>query len=93
MKRGFFSKLFIAIALLTSASIVAQATDTVNLHDYEKVKIVYSLKQDKMQDSGDIESLRERVEVNRAELEEMNTDRRLSDRQFRIHHKKNRFFH
>lgn len=86
MKTRIFSKLFIAIALLTSASVFAQTTETVAPH--ENVRIEHSLKQMKMGDVGDIESMREQVEVNSIELSEKTTDRRFNGRQFRIDNKK-----
>nr|ELR5111675.1 hypothetical protein [Providencia stuartii] len=86
MKTQLFSKLFIAIALLTSASVFAQTTETMSSH--ENVKIEHSLKQNKLEDLGDIESIREQVEVNRIELSETTTDRRFNGRQFRIDDKK-----
>ncbi|MCW2255214.1 hypothetical protein M2263_001305 [Providencia alcalifaciens] len=85
MKTRFFSKVFIGIALLTSASIFAQATEIITPN--EGVKIEHVLKQTNTQDSGDIESLREYIEINRLELVETTTDRRFNGRQFRIDHK------
>lgn len=82
MNTRIFSRLFIAIALLTSASVFAQTTESIPLH--ENVKIEYSLKQNKMKDLGDIESIRERTEVNSIELSEKTADRRFNGRQFRI---------
>ncbi|EPM5609330.1 hypothetical protein ACTNKK_001159 [Providencia stuartii] len=48
------------------------------------MKIEHPLKQNKMQDLGDIESMREQAEVRRVELTETTTDRRFNGRQFRI---------
>ncbi|EKT62166.1 hypothetical protein [Providencia burhodogranariea] len=86
METHFFSKLFIGIALFTSASVFAQATEVVTPN--EGVKVEHLLKQSTTQDSGDIESLREYIEINRLELVEITTDRRFNGRQFRIVHKK-----
>lgn len=84
MRTRFFSKLFIAIALLTSASLFAEAAETVTSYEQVNVKIEHPLKQNKMQDLGDIESMREQAEVRRVEMTETTTDRRFNGRQFRI---------
>lgn len=84
MRTRFFSKLFIAIALLTSASLFAEAAETVTSYEQVNVKIEHPLKQNKMQDLGDIESMREQAEVRRVELTETTTDCRFNGRQFRI---------
>lgn len=45
MRTRFFSKLFIAIALLTSASLFAEAAETVTSYEQVNVKIEHPLKQ------------------------------------------------
>ncbi|HHR5888355.1 TPA: hypothetical protein ACS706_000983 [Providencia alcalifaciens] len=85
MKKRLFSKLFIVIALLTSASVLAQTLDMSG--GYQSTKIEYLLKKNKIQDNGDIESMREDTENNSISLIEKNLDRRFNNRQFRIDHK------
>ncbi|CAG9416458.1 hypothetical protein GKR56_17645 [Providencia alcalifaciens] len=85
MKKRLFSKLFIVIALLTSASVLAQTLDMSG--GYQSTKIEYLLKKNKIQDNGDIESMREDTENNSISLIEKNLDRRFNNRQFRINHK------
>lgn len=85
MKRCLFSKLFIIMILLTSTSLLAQSLD-INV-GYQTTKIEHLLNENKMQDNGDIESIREDAEVNSISLVEKNLDRRFNDRQFRINHK------
>ncbi|HHR5808387.1 TPA: hypothetical protein ACS7Y8_002208 [Providencia alcalifaciens] len=85
MKKRLFSKLFIVIALLTSASVLAQTLDMSG--GYQSTKIEYLLKKNKIQDNGDIESMREDTENNSISLVEKNLDRRFNNRQFRIDHK------
>lgn len=86
MKAKYLSRFFIGIALLTSVSMFAQATESETMH--EGIKVEYSLKQAKVQDFGDIESLREIVEVNQVELMETTEDRRFNGRQFLLADKK-----
>ncbi len=85
MKRCLFSKLFIIMILLTSTSLLAQSLDI--SVGYQTTKIEHLLSENKMQDNGDIESIREDAEVNSISLVEKNLDRRFNDRQFRINHK------
>lgn len=85
MKTRLFSKLFIVIALLTSTSVLAQTLDMNG--GYQSTKIEYLLKKNKIQDNGDIESMREDTENNSISLIEKNLDRRFNNRQFRINHK------
>ncbi|WP_272516644.1 hypothetical protein [Providencia sp. PROV209] len=85
MKKRLFSKLFIVIALLTTASVLAQTLDMSG--GYQSTKIEYLLKKNKIQDNGDIESMREDTENNSISLIEKNLDRRFNNRQFRIDHK------
>lgn len=85
MKKRLFSKLFIVIALLTSTSVLAQTLDMSGGH--QNTKIEYLLKKNKIQDNGDIESIREVTENNSISLIEKNLDRRFNSREFRINHK------
>ncbi|MGF7540167.1 hypothetical protein WOB53_18615 [Providencia rettgeri] len=85
MKRWLFSKLFIIMILLTSTSLLAQSLDISG--GYQTTKIEHLLSENKMQDNGDIESIREDAEVNSISLVEKNLDRRFNGRQFRINHK------
>lgn len=91
MKPIFLTNLFVAAALLTSASVFAQSTNSAIEYDIPPVntsQLAYLSYHTKVQDEGDIESERESKEVEQIQLIETTNDRRFTGRQFRLHSSK-----
>ncbi|BBG58585.1 Uncharacterised protein [Providencia rustigianii] len=88
MKKCLFTPFFIAIALLTSASVFAQSADTTLVADFDGANSsYYELSLDRIihNDDADLESRRENHEVSRQELSEITNDKRFTGRQFNFY--------
>ena len=88
MKRILLTNLFMAAALLTSASVFAQSTSSAIEYEIAPINtthLVSTSHHTKAQDEGDIESDRESKEVEQCQLSETTNDNRFTGRQFRLY--------
>ncbi len=92
MKATLLTNLFVVIALFTSASVFAQSAAssiTYETAPYNTTQLEYISHHIRQHEESDIESERERREIEQFQLSETTNDKRLTGRQFKIYDEKN----